>query len=125
MRSALKILGVATGPVEQQQKQQQQHARGGERRRQKREEERPAVPSLASDGGAVAWFDLREWCGGSWREEAYLWDQLASVHRVLLVPGCLCGGDGHSLVIIFARGFNKEASPCRGIIHTRSPIGRW
>lgn len=24
-------------------------------------------------------------------EEAYMWDQLASVHRVLLVPGSLCG----------------------------------
>ena len=103
VRSALKILGVATGPVEQ---QQQQHARGDERQQQKREQ-RPAVPSLASDGGAVAWFDLREWCGGSWQEEAYLWDQLASVHRVLLVPGCLCGGDGHSRrrVELFARGF--------------------
>lgn len=70
-RGALDALGIATGVG--------------------KTERHSAVPSLASDGGAVAWVDLRRWCGGSWAGEARVWDQLASVHRVLLVPGCLCG----------------------------------
>jgi hypothetical protein len=45
VRAALKTLGVATGPVEQQKNQQLQHTQ---------QRQRPAVPSLPSDGGAVA-----------------------------------------------------------------------
>ena len=91
VRSALRTLGVAKGPVERQKKAVPPPGGRKAEEEEEEEEERPAVACSPSDGGAVAWLDLREWCGESWADEARLWDQLASIHRVLLVPGGLCG----------------------------------
>ena len=50
----------------------------------------PAVPVFPSDGGVHVWIDLRAFAG-AFEEEATLWDRLAFTHRVLFVPGSLCG----------------------------------
>jgi hypothetical protein len=67
VRTALARLGVATGPAE-----------GG------------GVPAGRADGGGFVWIDLTDFVS-TFEEETRLWDSLANTHRVVLVPGQLCG----------------------------------
>ena len=67
VRTALARLGVATGPAE-----------GG------------GIPAAKADGGGFVWIDLTDFVS-TFEEETRLWDSLANTHRVVLVPGQLCG----------------------------------
>ena len=67
VRTALARLGVATGPAE-----------GG------------GIPAGRADGGGFVWIDLTDFVS-TFEEETRLWDSLANTHRVVLVPGQLCG----------------------------------
>jgi hypothetical protein len=67
VRTVLARLGVATGPAE-----------GG------------GVPAGRADGGGFVWIDLTDFVS-TFEEETRLWDSLANTHRVVLVPGQLCG----------------------------------
>ena len=67
VRTVLARLGVATGPAE-----------GG------------GIPAGRADGGGFVWIDLTDFVS-SFEEETRLWDSLANTHRVVLVPGQLCG----------------------------------
>ena len=82
-RDALARLGVATGPPNA--AANAARVTGGSTMKRP-----PAVPVLPSDGGLHVWIDLRAFAG-TFEEEATLWDRLAFTHRVLIVPGSLCG----------------------------------
>ena len=85
-RDALARLGVAAGPPNAAAKTIAR-VDGGVRSMMTRP---PAVPVFPSDGGVHVWIDLRAFAG-TFEEEATLWDRLAFTHRVLFVPGSLCG----------------------------------